>query len=141
MNRRSFWVWLWISVHSRIMRLLLTGSFLLVAFAVSTSAEEWSWGKEKNKDQAKPVSETSDGATDRESKSIDSYAEVNDSQDGGALETNSGSGNDTQPRHLIKDRLCGLGLMEVRLLGDKQTSRAISIFFYFFFFSIRTSEA
>lgn len=95
------------------MRIFLTGSFLLIAFALLATAEEWSWGKDKNKDEAKSTTETADKANNRESKSIDSYSGVNDDsisqEEGGA----SVAANDTQPRHLIRDRLCGLGLMEV----------------------------
>lgn len=104
-----------------IMRFLITGSFLFAAFAVLATAEEWSWGKDKSAasatDPAKPAA--ADTATDRESKSIDSYSELNDDnggsqEDGGASVAGlSGNETDTQPRHLIKDRLCGLGLMEV----------------------------
>lgn len=96
------------------MRFLITGSFLLVAFTVLATAEEWSWSKDKNKDQVKPAA--ADGVTDRESKSIDSYSEVNDngSQEGGAsVASLSGNETDSHPRHIIRDRLCGLGLMEV----------------------------
>lgn len=99
------------------MRFLITGSFLLVGFVVLATAEEWSWSKDKTKDQAKPA--TADGAADRESKSIDSYSEINDDggvsgQDGGAsVASLSGNETDAHPRHLIRDRLCGLGLMEV----------------------------
>lgn len=102
------------------MRFVITGSFVFVAFAVLATAEEWSWGKgNANKEQEKPAVPDS-GAVDRESKSIDSYSDLNDdsgvddSDEGGASLTNaSGNDTDTQPRHLIRDRLCGLGLMEV----------------------------
>lgn len=94
------------------MKFLLTGSFLFVTFAALASAEEWSWGKDKSQTPAKPAT---DAATDRESKSIDSYSDIND--DGNSQESDasglSGNETDTHPRHLIRDRLCGLGLMEV----------------------------
>lgn len=100
------------------MRFLITGSFLFVTFAVFATAEEWSWGKgNANKDQDKPAD--TDSAVNRESKSIDSYSGLNDdsnidSEEGGSSLANaSGNETDTQPRHLIRDRLCGLGLMEV----------------------------
>lgn len=95
------------------MRFLLTGSFLFVAFAVLTTAEEWSWSKDK--EQTKPAADA-DSAVNRESKSIDSYSGINDnsSQDDDASGASlSGNSTDTQPRHVIRDRLCGLGLMEV----------------------------
>lgn len=106
------------------MKFAITGSFLLAAFAALATAEEWSWGKDKSaavtEDRVKPAA--ADTATDRESKSIDSYSELNDDnsgssssqEDGGA--SVAGNATDTQPRHVIKDRLCGLGLMEVTLL-------------------------
>lgn len=103
------------------MRFLITGSFLLVAFTVLATAEEWSWSKDKNKEQTKPAASdeaASVEAADRESKSIDSYSEVNDngSQEGGAsVASLSGNETDTHPRHIIRDRLCGLGLMEVMI--------------------------
>lgn len=112
------------------MRFFITGSFLFVAFAALATAEEWSWGKDKSAsatDPAKPAA--ADTATDRESKSIDSYSELNDDnsgsqEDGGASVAGlSGNETDTQPRHLIKDRLCGLGLMEVN--SDAQKPKAI----------------
>lgn len=111
------------------MRFVITGSFVLVTFAVLATAEEWSWGKgNANKEQEKPAVPD---AADRESKSIDSYSDLNDdsgaddNDEGGASLTNaSGNDTDTQPRHLIRDRLCGLGLMEV-----------IVFTFFFFMFS------
>ncbi|XP_022168392.1 uncharacterized protein LOC111032394 isoform X2 [Myzus persicae] len=95
------------------MRFLATGSFLLVALVVHAStAEEWSWGNDKTKTK-EPSVKSSDSivATDREAKSIDSYSAANDdgSQEG---EISSANGTDAHPRHLIRDRLCGLGLME-----------------------------
>lgn len=122
------------------MRFVITGSFLFVAFAVFATAEEWSWGKASaNKDQEKPAE--SDGAVNRESKSIDSYSEVNDdssnedSEEGGASLANaSGNETDIQARHLIRDRLCGLGLMEVNnlyFLYDFSLSRGESKSFLF----------
>lgn len=95
------------------MRFFIAGSFLFIVFAVLVTAEEWSWSKDKTKDQVKPVADA-DSATNRESKSIDSYSVANDdsgSEEGGA--SLSDNATDTQPRHLIRDRLCGLGLMEV----------------------------
>lgn len=100
------------------MRFVVTGSFLLVAFAVLATAEEWSWSKDKTKDQTTPTAAS--GAADRESKSIDSYSDVNDndSQEGGAsVASLSGNETDTHPRHIIRDRLCGLGLMEVTIIN------------------------
>jgi len=111
------------------MRFLITGSTLLVVFAVLATAEEWSWGKDKSadiKDQTKPavaIETATNTATDRESKSIDSYSELNDDnsgsqEEGGASVAGlSGNETDTQPRHVIKDRLCGLGLMEVFIIN------------------------
>lgn len=104
------------------MRFLITGSFLLVAFTVLATAEEWSWSKDKSaaKDPVDPTE--NDGADNRENKSIDSYSEANDNnsdsqEEGGASVSNlSGNETDTQPRHIIKDRLCGLGLMEVIIM-------------------------
>lgn len=104
---------------SQTMRFLITGSFLFVAFAVFTTAEEWSWSKDKTaaKDPVNPTETNS--ADNRENKSIDSYSEANDnnsdSQEEGGASVSGLSGNetDTQARHIIKDRLCGLGLMEV----------------------------
>lgn len=102
------------------MKFLITGAFLCVALATLATAEEWSWGKDKTaKDQAKPSAADSESATNRESKSIDSYSEINDdsgsnSNEGGASVAGSSvNGSDTQGRHAIRDRLCGLGLMEV----------------------------
>lgn len=97
------------------MKFIFTGSFLFVTFVAFAAAEEWSWSKDKTQTSAEPVT---DSATDRESKSIDSYSDINDdgSQENDALVTGlSGNGSDTHPRHLIRDRLCGLGLMEVKL--------------------------
>jgi len=97
-----------------IMRFLVTGSFLLVALVVhATTTEEWSWGKDKAKNKEQSVKTTDSGvATDREAKSIDSYSVANDdgSQESEVVPANS---TDTQGRHVIRDRLCGLGLMEV----------------------------
>lgn len=106
---------------SRIMKFSLTRSFLVViAFAVLATAEEWSWSKDKTKDgqdNKSPVTDSTEvAAASRESKSIDSYSEVNDDSSGSPEDGISAAvnGSDTQPRHVIKDRLCGLGLMEVR---------------------------
>lgn len=103
------------------MKFSLTRSFLVViAFAVLATAEEWSWSKDKTKDgqdNKSPVTDSTEvAAASRESKSIDSYSEVNDDSSGSPEDGISAAvnGSDTQPRHVIKDRLCGLGLMEVR---------------------------
>lgn len=103
------------------MRFIITGTFLLIAFTAIATAEEWSWGKDKSKsaDEAKPATESS-GATDREGKSIDSYSEVNDDnvgsqEDDATVGSLSGNETDAHPRHVIRDRLCGLGLMEVKI--------------------------
>jgi len=97
---------------------MVTGSFLLVALVVHAStAEEWSWGNDKTKTK-EPKVKSSDSivATDREAKSIDSYSAAND--DGSQeAEISSANGTDAHPRHLIRDRLCGLGLMEVTYLA------------------------
>lgn len=113
-------VFFFLNVYSRIMKFFVTGSFLFVAFAVFATAEEWAWSKDKstNKDSVKPVEADSD--INRESKSIDSYSEANDnsnSQEEGGASVASLSGNETdsQARHVIRDRLCGLGLMEVTI--------------------------
>lgn len=103
------------------MRFFITGSFLFVAFAVFATAEEWAWSKDKStaKDSVKPAEAESD--INREGKSIDSYSDANDnnsnSQEEGGASVASLSGNetDTQARHVIRDRLCGLGLMEVKI--------------------------
>lgn len=91
----------------------MTGSFLLVALVVhATTTEEWSWGKDKAKNKEQSVKTTDSGvATDREAKSIDSYSVANDdgSQESEVVPANI---TDTQGRHVIRDRLCGLGLME-----------------------------
>ncbi|XP_026814651.1 uncharacterized protein LOC113554805 isoform X2 [Rhopalosiphum maidis] len=95
------------------MRFLVTGSFLLVALVVhATTTEEWSWGKDKAKNKEQSVTSSDSGvAADRESKSIDSYSASND--DGSQeVEVSPANSTDTQGRHLIRDRLCGLGLME-----------------------------
>ncbi|XP_015379949.1 PREDICTED: uncharacterized protein LOC107173785 [Diuraphis noxia] len=95
------------------MRFLVTGSFLLIALAVHAStAEEWSWGNDKTKTKEQKV-KPSDSlvATDREAKSIDSYSTANDDSSQES-EISSTNGTDAHPRHLIRDRLCGLGLME-----------------------------
>lgn len=105
--------------YSDNMKFLLTGSFLFVAFAVLVTAEEWSWGSnKKTEDSAKPSTTEPESIANRESKSIDSYSEINDdssgSQEGGAsVDGSSANSSDTHARHAIKDRLCGLGLMEV----------------------------
>lgn len=107
------------------MKFSLTRSFLVViAFAVLATAEEWSWSKDKTKDgQDNNKSSATDSAevaaASRESKSIDSYSEANDDSSGGSQEDGVSAavnGSDTQPRHIIKDRLCGLGLMEVKTI-------------------------
>jgi len=99
------------------MRFLVTGSFLLVALVVHVStAEEWSWGNDKTKTKESKVKPSdSIAATDREAKSIDSYSAAND-DDSQEAEISSANGTDAHPRHLIRDRLCGLGLMEVTYL-------------------------
>lgn len=103
------------------MRFIITGTFLFIAFTTIATAEEWSWGKDKSKpEQTKPATDPA-GATDREGKSIDSYAEANDDnvsgsqEDDGPVASLSGNGTDTHARHVIRDRLCGLGLMEVKI--------------------------
>ncbi|XP_050541303.1 uncharacterized protein LOC126905549 isoform X2 [Daktulosphaira vitifoliae] len=92
------------------MKFLLTGSFLLVAFVAFTTSEEWSWSKDKNNEQVKPSAE-SIKASDRESKSIDSYSEINDDSQEDVASIPA-SLNDTQSRHIVRDKLCGLGLGE-----------------------------
>jgi len=95
------------------MRFLVTSSFLLVALVVhTTTTEEWSWGKDKAKNKEQSVKSSDSGvAADREGKSIDSYSAAND--DGSQeVEVSPANSTDTQGRHLIRDRLCGLGLME-----------------------------
>jgi len=99
------------------MRFLVTVSFLLVTLVLHAStAEEWSWGSDKTKTK-EPKTKPSDSiaATDREAKSIDSYSAANDGSSQEA-EISSSNVTDTHPRHLIRDRLCGLGLMEVTYL-------------------------
>ncbi|KAL4112757.1 hypothetical protein QTP88_016490 [Uroleucon formosanum] len=95
------------------MRFLVTGSFLLVALVVHAStAEEWSWGSDKTKTKEPKVKPSdSIAATDREAKSIDSYSTTNDGSNQES-EISSSNSTDAHPRHLIRDRLCGLGLME-----------------------------
>lgn len=114
-------------LNSHIMKLIITGSILFIAFATLATADEWSWGK--GKDQAKPATD-SVTATDRESKSIDSYSEANDdnvgSQEGGdSVASLSGNETDAHARHLIKDRLCGLGLMEVTIAWHLYNDRIL----------------
>lgn len=113
-SNRSIFVCFFLPLSfSHIMKFLITGSFLFVAFATLAAAEEWSWGNDKTQTPAKPATEA---ATDRESKSIDSYSNIND--DGSSEQSDASvpaNETDTHPRHLIRDRLCGLGLMEVTL--------------------------
>lgn len=126
-----------ISFSSRIMRFLLTGSFLFVALVVLTTAEEWSWSKDK--DQKKPAADA-DSAVNRESKSIDSYSGINDNSnqnDDSSEASLSGNSTDTQPRHVIRDRLCGLGLMEVIINGSFTNKIRAQMLMIFTFYCLR----
>lgn len=96
------------------MRLLLLTP--LLALLVHADDDSWSWGKQpaQPSDQITTQAHVIDSILEssRSGKALDGYNQIYEDPD---VQQAINSGNDTQARHYIQDRLCGLGLMSVSL--------------------------
>ncbi|XP_018897016.2 uncharacterized protein [Bemisia tabaci] len=94
---------------------------LLLAALTAVSCDSWSWNKDKSSGDASsgnpvvaptPVPATgegqkNEGPADREGR----HLEVTDDLYVDPESKQELAGNDTEPRHFVRDKLCGLGLM------------------------------
>lgn len=97
--------------------------YLLLLASVSVKTEEeWSWGSAKQKTEEKPKSDTTaEGSvnpkvvdeiitSERDGRMLTGYSDIYEDQD---VQDAVSSGNETHARSLVRERLCGLGLMAV----------------------------
>lgn len=100
--------------------------FLLLASLSVHCDEEWSWGgtKQKTESENKPKSDTTAEAINpnvideiitsgRDGRMLSGFSDIYEDQD---VQDAISSGNETHARSLVRDRLCGLGLMAVSIL-------------------------
>ncbi|KAG8286682.1 hypothetical protein J6590_053632 [Homalodisca vitripennis] len=99
------------------MRLLLLSPLLLLLVTGRTRADDnWSWGKQRGEagDQlvtsAKVVDEILESS--RAGKALEGFDQIYSDPD---VQQAITAGNETQARHFIRERLCGLGLMSCDL--------------------------
>lgn len=95
-----------------VMRLLLLTP--LLALLARADDDSWSWGKQPSQpsDQLSTQAHVIDSILEssRSGKALDGYDQIYEDPE---IQQAISSGNDTQARHYIQDRLCGLGLMSV----------------------------
>lgn len=100
---------------------------LLLTNVLVNCEEEWSWGKntkQKTDEENKPKSDTTaEGSVNpnvieeiitsgRDGRMLTGFSDVYEDQD---VQDAISSGNETHARSLVRERLCGLGLMAVSI--------------------------
>lgn len=96
---------------------------LLANILLANGDEGWSWGsKKKTETEEKPKSDTTaEGSVNpnvideiitsgRDGRMLSGFSDIYEDQD---VQDALSSGNETHARSLVKERLCGLGLMAV----------------------------
>lgn len=111
--------------------------FLSLTLICIAAEEEWSWGSGKKKDAEIPKKSdsTAEGSVSpnvveeiitsgRDGRMLAGFNDVYQDQD---VQDAIASGNDTHARSLVRERLCGLGLMAVSVIHCQGYSAVVTL--------------